>query len=237
MAAAVFYMGSKGGGWSRIVCACCSIGALALGAALLWAADSAGLPERLAQHRNLGKAFFENPTTHNEAVVEFKKALDLAPNSTREKLNYGLALLSAGRVAEGVAQLEDVQRHDPKLPHTWFNLGMRYRSAGRKREAIVQFERLIQLVPDEPIAHYQLGAAYLGQQRADAARRQFEIAVRLNPRLVAGWFQLFNLYRRAGQTEETARMFAQFQRVKQEADAAGIEEDADWCIYAEIYDP
>jgi hypothetical protein len=28
----------------------------------------------LWQHRNLGKAFYENPTTQKEAVAEFRKA-------------------------------------------------------------------------------------------------------------------------------------------------------------------
>src|SRR5258707_14894629 len=84
-------------------------GALAVCALLLWAADAPSVPERLAQHRNLGKAFYENPTTQAEAVAEFKKALDLAPNSSREKLNYGLALLRAGKVVEGIAQIKEVQ--------------------------------------------------------------------------------------------------------------------------------
>jgi len=94
------------------------------------AADTSTVSPTLAQHRNLGRAFYENPTTQAEAVVEFKKALDLAPNSVREKLNYGLALLRAGRTQEGVAQLKDVQRRDPKLPHTWFNLGIQYKKTG-----------------------------------------------------------------------------------------------------------
>jgi predicted Zn-dependent protease len=74
--------------------------------------------------------------------VEFKKALDLAPNSVREKLNYGLALLHAGEIQEGVAQLKDVQRRDPKLPHTWLNLGIQYKRAGDTDAAVAQFERM-----------------------------------------------------------------------------------------------
>ena len=75
-----------------------SAAALAAIAALLWAATPA--EEALQRHRNLGKAFYENPTTHAEAIAEFKKALDLAPNSVPEKLNYALALLRGGRSAE-----------------------------------------------------------------------------------------------------------------------------------------
>src|ERR1035438_9879305 len=77
---------------------------------------------RLWQHRNLGKAFYENPTTHTEAVEELKQALALAPNSVREQLNYALALLRVGDVPAATPALEKVQKLNPKLPHTWFNL-------------------------------------------------------------------------------------------------------------------
>jgi hypothetical protein len=52
--------------------------------------------EALWRHRNLGKAFYENSATQYEAVGEFKKAFDLAPDSVREQINYGLALMRAG---------------------------------------------------------------------------------------------------------------------------------------------
>src|SRR3954463_3874245 len=85
--------------------------------------------ERLARHRNLGKAFYENPTTHREAVEEFRKALALAPGSAVDRVNYGLALLHAGRAREGVAELERAQRQDPSIPNTWFTLGIEFKKA------------------------------------------------------------------------------------------------------------
>src|SRR5579862_2447881 len=102
------------------------------------------IDEPLAQHRNLGKAFYENPTTHQDAVKEFKQALDLAPGSAREKLNYALALLrGSGHDEEAVKLLNDVQRQDPKLPHTWFNLGIYYKRQGDANRALTQFEGMI----------------------------------------------------------------------------------------------
>src|SRR5437764_13059495 len=89
----------------------------------------AGRPDQaqLWHHRNLGKAFYENPTTQQQAVDEFRKALDLAPSSARERVNYGLALLRAGKTADGIAELLRAQRQDPSIPHTWFNLGIAYK--------------------------------------------------------------------------------------------------------------
>src|SRR5437879_4938728 len=128
------------------------------------------IEERLARFRNLGKAFYENPTTQTESVVEFKKALDLAPNSVREKLNYGLALLRAGKVDEGVALLKDVQQRDPKLPHTWFNLGIVFKKSGDVSGAIAQFEQMAKLTPDLAVVHYQLGTLYKLDGRTSDAR-------------------------------------------------------------------
>jgi tetratricopeptide (TPR) repeat protein len=215
----------------------CLLGVIALGALLLWAAETPAVSPALAQHRNLGKAFYENPTTQAEAVVEFKKALDLAPTSVREKLNYGLALLRAGNLAQGVAQLKNVQQRDPKLPHTWFNLGIYYKRSGDADAAVAQFERMVQLVPNEPIAHYQLGSLYKLQGRTADALKQFQEAARLDRQLAAPRFQLYNLYRQEGQTEDAQRALAEFQQLKKQAEGAAIPEDVDWCTYAEIYDP
>src|SRR5271170_6820683 len=114
-------------------------------------ADDAATDEKVTQYLNLGKAFYENPTTQAEAVAEFKKALDLRPNSVREQLNYALALLRAARTAEAVALLEKVQKEDPSLPHTWFNLGIYYKRDGQFDKALVEFLEFAKLVPGEAI--------------------------------------------------------------------------------------
>src|SRR5712692_9468419 len=121
----------------------CSFG-VALGTVailLVHAANSSRQQQELLWHyRNLGKAFYENPTTQKEAAAEFKKALDLAPNSARERVNYGLALLRAGQTKEGTAELLKAQKQDPTIPHTWFNLGMVFKKDGDYQHAIEQLE-------------------------------------------------------------------------------------------------
>ena len=201
---------------------------------------SAGAPtteERLEQARSLGKAFYENPTTAKEAVAEFKKALDLSPRSTREKLNYALALLHAGSPDPAVKLLLEVQKLDPKLPHTWFNLGVQYRKAGNSAPAIAQFETMLKLTPEEPIVHYQLGALYRQEGRTADAITRFEWASKLNPLLAAAHFQMYTLYRQAGRTAEATAQLKTFQDLKKQQETSATPEDVDWCNYAEIYDP
>jgi tetratricopeptide (TPR) repeat protein len=192
---------------------------------------------RLWQRRNLGKAFYENPTTHGEAVVELKEALALAPNSPRDRLNYGLALLLQGENQAGMAELLKVQKQDPKLPHTWFNLGILYKKQGETEKAIEQFEQMVKLVPTEPKSHYQLGVLYKMKEDYPTAIKQFETARDLSPRLSAPHFQLYGLYKQAGRAKDAAAELAIFQQIKKDQEGAVNPENMEWCAYAELYDP
>jgi tetratricopeptide (TPR) repeat protein len=212
---------------------------LAALALLLLAATPPETPsndELLWHHRNLGKAFYENPTTQYRAVEELKAALDLAPGSARERLNYGLALLKAGKTAESIAELEKVQKQDPALPHTWFNLGIAYKRDADYERALAQFEKMVALVPDEPVSHYNLGALYKLAGKADLALRHFEEASRLAPHLAGPHFQLYNAYKAAGRAEESKRELATFQEIRKRQEGAAVPEDLEWSWYSEIYD-
>ena len=199
-------------------------------------AAGTSVEEQLAQDRNLGKAFYENPTTGAEAVAEFKKALDLAPDSDREKLNYALALLRAGKSDEAVPILKEVQTHNPSLPHTWFNLGIYYKMNGDEDLAIEQFRQMLKLTPDEPIARYQL-AALLKTDHPQSGIAEFVKTEQLNPNLAAAHFQLYNLYRQTGRNDDAQREFQTWQDVKKQQEGSATPEQVDWCDYAEIYDP
>jgi tetratricopeptide (TPR) repeat protein len=216
---------------AALVAMACST--VALFAAPLSPADEV----KLWQYRNLGKAFYENPTTQKDAVDEFKLALAMDPNSVRDRVNYGLALLRNGQMDLGIAELEKVQKQDPKLPYTWFNLGIAYKKQSEFDRAAAQFEQMIKLVPDEPVAHYQLGTLLKIKGDMPAAIHQFEIARDLNPRLAAPHFQLFGLYRQTSRPKDAAEELRIFEQLKKEQEGAAVPEDMEWCDYAEIYDP
>ncbi len=191
----------------------------------------------LWRHRNLGKAFYENPTTQAQAVTEFRKALDIAPDSVREIVNYGLALLRAGDAKTGIAELQKAQKLDPKLPHTWFNLGITYKNQGDLDAALVQFREMARLVPNEPATHYQMGTILKAQGNPQAALKQFEIARDLDPLLAAPHFQLFGMYRQMQRPADAAKELRVFQQLKKSQEGAAVPEDMAWSWYAEIYDP
>src|SRR6478752_4909673 len=118
-----------------------SLGPVAVACAfLILAADVPQSENRLWEYRNLGKAFYENPDTHLQAVEQLRAALQLKPDSVRERINYGLALLHAGKTDAGSAELLKAQKQDPSIPHTWFNLGIVYKHAADYDKAIEQLQ-------------------------------------------------------------------------------------------------
>ena len=193
--------------------------------------------EQLAIHRNLGKAFYENPITYAQSVEEFTKALALQPDSVRERVNLGMALLRAGKTAEGVAELLKAQQQDPALPHTWFNLGIVYKKEGEHEKAIAQFEQMVKLAPGDAISQYNLGYLYRLTNKVAEALPYFEAAARLDPNLAGARFQLYNAYRAAGRAADAARELARFQELRRMQAGAAIPEDLDWSFYSEVYEP
>ncbi len=192
--------------------------------------------ERLWHHRNLGKAFYENPATQYEAVGELEKALALAPDSVRERVNYGLALFKSGKVDEGIAQLERAQKQDPNIPHTWFNLGIAYKQQSRYPEAIRQLEGMVARVATEPITHYNLGVLYKLEGQTEKALVHFERSAALDPNLAGPHFQLATAYRQAGRAEDAQKAMTRFREIKALQTDAAFPEDLEWSWYSELYE-
>src|SRR5947209_7494385 len=192
--------------------------------------------EQVWHHRNLGKAYYESPLTQAKAVTEFKQALELVPDSARDRVNYGLALLRAGKAKDAIQELLKAQKEDASIPHTWFNLGMAYKKDFDHQHAVEQFEGMLKLVPAEPVTHYNLGIEYKLAGKEKPALEQFEAARELNPNFAAPHFQLFNAYRELGRKEDAARELEQFTEIKKRKAGAAVPEDPEWSFYAEIYD-
>ncbi len=218
------------------------ISAAAVACAVAWwmqepaqAQAGAAAERALQEARNLGKAFYETPGSSQLAVEQLEKALELNPGSAREHLNFGLALLRAGRREEGVEQLVAAQKLDRTIPHTYFNLGVEYKKAGEVEKSIDQFLQMEKLVPDEAKTQYNLGALYKQIGNIRRAIQKFERTVELDPSLAAPHFQLFGILRRTD-SERAMRELETFKSIKEATEDAAVGEDVDWSFYAELYD-
>ena len=204
--------------------------------AAVFAADPPNSAERLEQHRNLGKAFYENPTTQAQAVAEFKKALELAPHSKREKLNYGLALLRAGKTSRGRGAVEGGPARRSETAAHLVQSRHLLKKNGEADQAIRQFERMEAWCRRSRLCTtnwvpYKLQDKRMPRSRSSNAR----------PGWTRAWppraFSSTICTARPAGGEDAAEALAPFQELKKQSEGAAIPEDVDWSSYAEIYDP
>jgi len=79
--------------------------------------------------------------------------------------------------------------------------------------------------------------AYKSAGRLQDAEREFLAATQLKPGFAAPHFQLYNLLRQADRKDEAKKELQLFLAAKKAQEGALGQEDAEWCDYAEIYDP
>ncbi|HTR35237.1 MAG TPA: protein kinase [Bryobacteraceae bacterium] len=110
-------------------------------------------------HNALGNVY-ETTGKTNEAIVELKRALELAPNSDVGYRHLANAYMSAGLKDEA---LKTYQQAIDANPYYWVNynhLGVAYFQLGQNQKAMDLFRRVIQLVPDSAAGYENLGAVY-----------------------------------------------------------------------------
>lgn len=116
---------------------------------------NAGLHARVADSYMRDQMF-------SEASVEYRKALDIAPQRAELHCRLGQALLAQGQPAEALGNFADAVRLNPASAEAQAHLGLAHQALGREAEAAQAFKRAQDLNPDHPVALAALQQGYLG---------------------------------------------------------------------------
>ena len=128
------------------------------------------LDSTLAEARtSLGHILCTEDFEWAESERQFRRALEEDPGYVLTRITYAICLMSTGRFAEAVTQLETARKLDPLRPAVGAVLGRAYVSWGRPDDAIAALDHAIDLNPQADLAWQQLGHAYLMKgQNAEA---------------------------------------------------------------------
>ena len=119
---------------------------------------------------------------HDQAIVEAKRGVTLAPNSASAYAYYGYVLHVAGRNREAIPIYEKAFRLNPFPPLLYLNgLARNYLFEGMYKESIELCEKAIRLNPNNTIAHLQLAANYTLTGLDDKARNEIIEVMRIDP--------------------------------------------------------
>lgn len=103
------------------------------------------------------------------AEAEFRRALELNPNSADTHLLYSNHLTWSGRFDEAIRENQLAIEIDPLNPYVNFNLGWIYSIAKRPAEGIAFMQKLQQRNPHFPYAHHHLAFLYAEAGNCEAA--------------------------------------------------------------------
>ena len=108
-------------------------------------------------HNNLGIALMGQGKI-DEAIAEFRTAVQLEPESAKSHRNLADALASARQYDEAIDQFRRAARLDP-TGAAHYDLGSLFLELDRTEEAIAEFRASLKLAPDSAQTHNNLGIA------------------------------------------------------------------------------
>ena len=120
------------------------------------------LDDNLAEaHSALGFVKFSFDWDWSGAEREFKRAIELNPNSVLAHRTYAIYLTAMGRSEEAIAEAKQAQHLDPFSLPVGRALGWNYMNARRYDEAIAQYKNVLQLDSNYVLARVQLVQSYV----------------------------------------------------------------------------
>ncbi|MCL5074461.1 MAG: tetratricopeptide repeat protein [Chloroflexi bacterium] len=138
-------------------------------------------------------AIYQRQGNGEEAIAEYQQALSLAPGEASFRCHLAGLYLHLGRVAEGLALIEEGLAEGLEAAPLYNQQGCIYEVSGEWEKALAAYERAVHLAPEVAAFRYDLARIRfcLGQEEAQT---DLEQAIKLGPTPAEWHAQLGQLY-------------------------------------------
>jgi len=160
----------------------------------------------------------------DEAIANWRKALELDPNDGSAETDLGMVLFETGHKEEGFEDLKKAVDMVPKFPEARSHFGLALAKMDRKDEAVEQFQKAIALNPKSSEYHFNLG--YVLESRGDFAgavvplQKSVELSEGKNWQYLAELAKSYDKTGRSAEAVESARQALDLARQDHEDKAA-----------------
>ncbi|HKW19609.1 MAG TPA: tetratricopeptide repeat protein [Terriglobales bacterium] len=154
------------------------------------------------------------------ADEELKQLLSLYPSEPGVHYLYGVFLLKEHpplAMDEFRREIQITPSHAPAR----IQLALEYLRTGDYRQGVKYAKEAIAIAPQDFVAHVAYGRLLIELEKAPAAIEQLRIAVKLAPGSPDAHFALSRAFTEAGRNADASRERAQFERLKDIAEASG----------------
>ena len=157
----------------------------------------------------LSAEIFEIQGRYDDAVREYRKAIEKAPSTINLHYRLGRALLMRSHEARALETALDEFRAElrlnPRDAVAEFQIGQILQVLGRPSEAVPHFQRAVELDGTFPEALVALGKEYARLERFEEAILVLERALELHPASEPAHYSLMLAYRNAGRRSDAER--------------------------------
>jgi tetratricopeptide (TPR) repeat protein len=164
--------------------------------------ESLAIEPQAAIHSDLGFVL-ERQGLSDEAIEQYRKALELDPASASAHYNLGGALVRRGEPAVAERHFRAALERKPSAP-AYAGLGLALYQQGRVDEAIASLHDAIEADPKDAAAYDPLGTILVEQGKLEEAASNYRLVVRYRPSAAAHQ-KLAEVLMRLGRTDEARK--------------------------------
>lgn len=169
--------------------------------------------EELYRLNNLGVALMEQ-YKHEDAVKQFKQAIERDPNFAIGHINLALAYSFLNDSRLSIAEAQAALKLAPTSLQAQYILGEVYKKDRVYDEAAAAFNKVLAVDPKDPYTNIQIGQIFSTQQQYQQAAEFFRRALEAEPYNSTAAYSMAQALIRAGNPAEGQKMLAQFQKLK-----------------------
>ena len=138
-------------------------------------------PKNPKNYVDLGWGYFKKKD-YNNALAQYKKAIDLDKKYYPAYLNLGILYIETGKYDLAVNTLKQAVALQPKSSNAHLNLGIAYNKLGKYNEALKELKQAYDLAPGSVQIIYEMGVAYEKMGKIEEAKYQYQSALEFDPK-------------------------------------------------------
>jgi predicted Zn-dependent protease len=187
-------------------------------------------PNSVVAHEVAGE-IDESMHNYDGALVEYKKAIDIAPDQPEPHLHMANTFWSISKWDSARTEFEAGLAHDPNNCTAHWKLGdVILESNGEPGDALSHLNKAVELCPELMQARVDRARALIKAEKQDQALPDLLLAEKESPDEPSIHFLLASVYRKQGKTaqaQEETRTYGRLQRKASEGVAAQANESID----------
>jgi Tfp pilus assembly protein PilF len=153
-------------------------------------------------------------TRNSEALVDYRRAVELAPERDEARLPLAELLVAENLPAEAIPHFERLRQKQPRNRKVLLGLAHCRRLLGEPEEAGKLLDALLQIFPEDASALAERGRIYLDKRQPAQAERWFRMAVNRAPYDRDSVYALYLCLQQSGKAQEAEEYRTKLKKIE-----------------------